>query len=58
MTTNQRACPNGCGPLEPFAVADIGVGVQEFGPWGCPVCHWVEPTEGELEEAAKWEDAQ
>src|SRR5437667_7895498 len=36
---------NGCGPLEPYASADIGVGVQDFGPWGCPVCHWVEGIE-------------
>jgi hypothetical protein len=27
---------------EPFAEVDIGVGVQTGGPWGCPVCHWVE----------------
>jgi len=36
-------CPNGCGDLEPFAEVDIGVGVQKFGPYGCPVCHYVEP---------------
>lgn len=41
----QRLCPK-CGTeLEPYASADIGVGVQDFGPWGCPQCHWVEPQE-------------
>jgi hypothetical protein len=43
-------CPNGCGPLEPYAEADIGVGTQQFGPWGCPVCHWIEPTPEEYAE--------
>jgi hypothetical protein len=48
--SDERACPNGCGPLEPFATADIGVGVQNFGPWGCPLCHYVdEPFEPEIE---------
>lgn len=41
-------CPE-CGTeLEPFASADIGVGVQDFGPWGCPSCHWVEDCEDEV----------
>ena len=37
-----RKCPQCGGELEPFASADIGVGVQDFGPWGCPLCHWSE----------------
>jgi hypothetical protein len=28
--------------LEPYAEVDIGVGVMQGGPWGCPVCHYVE----------------
>lgn len=42
-------CPK-CGTdCEPFAVADIGAGVQQFGPWGCPDCHWVEAYDDEPE---------
>ena len=38
--------------LEPFGEVDIGVGVQQFGPWGCPVCHWYEgQTNDESPEA-------
>ena len=38
-------CPQ-CGTeLEPYAEVDIGVGVMQGGPWGCPACHWVEPEE-------------
>jgi len=42
MTDTPRLCPLCQTPLEPYAEADIGVGVQQFGPWGCPQCHWVE----------------
>ncbi len=38
-------CPK-CGTeLEPYAEVDIGVGVMQGGPWGCPACRWVEPEE-------------
>jgi hypothetical protein len=40
-------CPK-CGTeCEPYAEVDIGVGVMQGGPWGCPACHWVEPDEWE-----------
>ena len=43
--SDPRLCPK-CGtPLEPYGEVDIGVGVQQFGPWGCPACHWVEGDE-------------
>lgn len=42
----ERFCPNGCGELEPHTEVDIGVGVQTFGPWGCPVCHYIEDDQG------------
>ena len=42
-----KLCPK-CGTeLEPYAEVDIGVGMLQGGPWGCPVCHWVEPEESE-----------
>lgn len=37
-TIDPRSCPNGCGPLEPYASTPIG----DFGPWGCPACHYIE----------------
>lgn len=38
-------CPK-CGTeCEPYAEVDIGVGVMQGGPWGCPACHWIEPEE-------------
>ena len=47
-----RLCPVCDTPLEPYAEADIGVGVQQFGPWGCPRCHWCEPEESSPLEPA------
>ena len=44
MNTN-KPCPQ-CGTeLEPYAEVDIGVGMLQGGPWGCPRCHWIEPEE-------------
>ena len=45
MTAYPRLCPQCQTPLEPYAEVDIGVGVLQGGPWGCPRCHWVEPLE-------------
>lgn len=46
---SDRKCPR-CGTeLEPFGEVDIGVGVQTFGPWGCPACHWIEADEDEAD---------
>lgn len=43
-------CPK-CGTeCEPYAEVDIGVGVMQGGPWGCPACHWVEPDDDSLHE--------
>lgn len=43
--SNSHCCPK-CGTeLEPYAEVDIGVGMLQGGPWGCPACHWVEPEE-------------
>jgi len=33
---------------------DIGVGVMQAGPYGCPACHYVE---GEIDDAAEPTDA-
>ena len=50
-------CPE-CGTkCEPFATADIGVGVHDFGPWGCPACHWMEgPDVSDGPEFDGWEE--
>jgi len=53
-------CPD-CGTeCEPYAEVDIGVGVMQGGPWGCPACHWVESEDGgvrELEEGWDYPDS-
>jgi hypothetical protein len=36
-------CPKCKSECEPSGEVDIGVGIQQFGPWGCPACNWVEP---------------
>lgn len=36
-------CPK-CGTKCEAEHVDIGVGNQRVEPWGCPACHWVEPT--------------
>ena len=38
-------CPKCNTECEPYAEVDIGIGVMQGGPWGCPACHWVEPDE-------------
>lgn len=42
LSSTNRLCPNCKTPLEPYAEVDIGVGVMQGGPWGCPACHWIE----------------
>lgn len=37
-------CPN-CGAECERDEVDVGVGTMPAGPWGCPECHWVEPTD-------------
>jgi len=49
--TDQKCPMCGC-ELEPYTEIDIGVGTLQGGPWGCPACHWVEPTE-DLESLLK-----
>lgn len=53
LPVDPHTCPNGCGPLEPFAEVDIGVGVMQGGPRGCPVCHWTERDDPELAALAE-----
>lgn len=52
LSAEDPKCPN-CGTkLEPYAEVDIGVGVMQGGPWGCPECHYVEDeSEPELRPA-------
>jgi hypothetical protein len=38
---NEEICPR-CGGDTEVDEVDIGVGMQQCGPRGCPVCHWVE----------------
>jgi hypothetical protein len=44
--------------LEPYAEVDIGVGVMQGGPWGCPVCHYVEDLEKQARDAGFWPDKE
>jgi hypothetical protein len=53
-------CPE-CGTeCEPYAEVDIGVGVMQGGPWGCPACHWIEPEDDpvlkELDDQARLDE--
>lgn len=48
IPSNERTCPKCQTPLEPYAEVDIGVGIMQGGPWGCPACHWVEEAQAML----------
>jgi hypothetical protein len=58
MTTCTLKCPK-CGTeCEPYAEVDIGVGIMQGGPWGCPACHWIEEEEDFGEISSDEFDAQ
>jgi len=40
--SDDMTCPV-CGAWCERDEVDNGVGMQPAGPWGCPLCHWVEP---------------
>lgn len=42
-----RPCPE-CGTPTECDSVDNGIGEQQCGPYGCPACHWVEPSIDEL----------
>lgn len=43
MSADALTCPK-CGGECERDMVDVGVGEIPAGPWGCPVCHWVEDT--------------
>lgn len=43
LAFDEISCPN-CGFVARADFVDIGVGMQQCGPFGCEACGWVEQT--------------
>lgn len=48
LSFDQRLCPR-CAAVAKADFVDIGVGMQQCGPFGCEACGWVEEKPDDLE---------